>query len=173
MGWRGGGRGRSGYWPGRGPFSSLPPWQRPGWLYGYGRGLGLGRGYGLGYYGSGYRYSPYVCQRFPWLPRWWWANPSYGYSWPYPPSPDPQGELDRLQVEKEALAKAIEEMRRHVEEGTTPTTWPQYPQTYYGVPPFMAPSPDQEKTFLEQQSSAIEAQMEDIRKRLEELEREG
>ena len=29
MGWRG-------RWPGRGPFSNLPPWQRPGWLYGRG-----------------------------------------------------------------------------------------------------------------------------------------
>ena len=34
MGWRR--RGRSGFWPGRGPFSYLPPWQRPGWLYGRG-----------------------------------------------------------------------------------------------------------------------------------------
>ena len=37
MGWRG----RAfnpwfGPWPGRGPFSYLPPWQRPGWLYGPG-----------------------------------------------------------------------------------------------------------------------------------------
>ena len=32
MGW---GRRGSG-WPGRGPFSYLPPWQRPGWLYGRG-----------------------------------------------------------------------------------------------------------------------------------------
>ena len=31
MGWQ-----RSGHWPGRGPFSFLPPWQRPGWLYGRG-----------------------------------------------------------------------------------------------------------------------------------------
>ncbi|MBC7128120.1 MAG: DUF5320 domain-containing protein [Thermoplasmatales archaeon] len=23
-------------WPGRGPFSYLPPWQRPGWLFGRG-----------------------------------------------------------------------------------------------------------------------------------------
>lgn len=34
---RGRGRGRNqGAWPGRGPFSHLPPWQRPGWLYGPG-----------------------------------------------------------------------------------------------------------------------------------------
>jgi len=36
MGWRGRGGGRPGPWPGRGPFSYLPPWQRPGWLYGRG-----------------------------------------------------------------------------------------------------------------------------------------
>lgn len=38
MGWRGRGRGggMSGPWPGRGPFSYLPPWQRPGWVYGRG-----------------------------------------------------------------------------------------------------------------------------------------
>ncbi|MGB9914830.1 MAG: DUF5320 domain-containing protein [Candidatus Bathyarchaeales archaeon] len=34
MGWRG--RGWTSPWPGRGPFSHLPPWQRPGWLYGRG-----------------------------------------------------------------------------------------------------------------------------------------
>ncbi|PUA31301.1 MAG: hypothetical protein B9J98_06815 [Candidatus Terraquivivens tikiterensis] len=51
--WRGGGW--AGPWPGRGPFSYLPPWQRPGWLFGFGRGL-----------------------------RWWWAYPLYaGYIWPF------------------------------------------------------------------------------------------
>ena len=34
MGWRG--RGWASTWPGRGPYSGLPPWQRPGWLYGRG-----------------------------------------------------------------------------------------------------------------------------------------
>ena len=34
MGWRG--RGWADPWPGRGPFSNLPPWERPGWLYGRG-----------------------------------------------------------------------------------------------------------------------------------------
>ena len=34
MGWRG--REWTGPWPGRGPYSNLPPWQRPGWLYGRG-----------------------------------------------------------------------------------------------------------------------------------------
>lgn len=35
-GWFGRGRGGFGPWPGRGPFSYLPPWQRPGWLFGRG-----------------------------------------------------------------------------------------------------------------------------------------
>ncbi|MGB9842420.1 MAG: hypothetical protein ACPLKZ_06860 [Candidatus Bathyarchaeales archaeon] len=34
MGWKG--RDWTSTWPGRGPFSHLPPWQRPGWLYGRG-----------------------------------------------------------------------------------------------------------------------------------------
>ncbi len=81
MGWRGrgwtGGWGWSCPWPGRGPFSYLPPWMRPGWLYGFGRGWGLRWWWG---------YNPWVCARFPWLPRWWWAYPGYwaygGYPWP-------------------------------------------------------------------------------------------
>jgi hypothetical protein len=36
MGWRGRGTQGLGRWPGHGPFSDLPPWQRPGWLYGRG-----------------------------------------------------------------------------------------------------------------------------------------
>ena len=34
MGWKG--RIWAGPWPGRGPYSHLPPWERPGWLYGRG-----------------------------------------------------------------------------------------------------------------------------------------
>ncbi len=45
MGWRGGGRGRGGGWkgpwPGRGPFSHLPPWQRPGWVFGLKMGYSM------------------------------------------------------------------------------------------------------------------------------------
>jgi hypothetical protein len=39
LAWRWFGRGRGGWlgpWPGRGPFSDLPPWERPGWVYGRG-----------------------------------------------------------------------------------------------------------------------------------------
>lgn len=45
---RGGGRGGGrGLWPGNGPFRHLPPWERPGWLYG--RGSCWSLGYQTGY----------------------------------------------------------------------------------------------------------------------------
>jgi len=162
-------RGRRGRYPGNGPFRDLPPYQRPGRLYGYGRGMGYGRGYG--YYSAGYgrgSVSPYSCARFPWLPRWWWDDPKYGSSWPYPPTPNTGAELDRLQTERMALEKDIEAMRRHVEEGTTPATWPTQPLPYYGTGAY-APSPEQEKELLEGQMTAIASQMEAIKKRLEEI----
>jgi len=166
MGWRGRGGGRGGRWPGAGPFSNLPPWQRPGRLYGYGRGYGLGYGRPYGYGDS----SPYTCARFPWLPRWWWANPSYQYTGPNPPTLDPSAELERLKAEKDALIGEIEEMKRHVEAGTTPTSFPLRGTTPYGFPPYGV-APEGERQFLEQQRDAIASGMEAIKKRLEELEK--
>lgn len=61
-GWRGRGGGWAGPWPGRGTFSHLPPWQRPGWT------LRMGARYG-GWPG-GYPIIPWICARLPWLPRW-------------------------------------------------------------------------------------------------------
>ncbi|MCK4582926.1 DUF5320 domain-containing protein [Candidatus Bathyarchaeota archaeon] len=173
MGWRGRGGGR-GRWPGRG-------------LYGYGRGFGYGPGYGrglgygyggfgygrgMGYYGRGYGYTgdPSKCVRFPWMTRWWWADPKYGSSGPYPPTPNTSAELDRLQAERAALEGNIAEMKRHVEEGTTPATWSTQPFPYYGTGAY-APSPEQEKKLLEEQKEMIASQMEDIKKRLEQLEK--
>ncbi|WP_455364526.1 hypothetical protein [[Eubacterium] cellulosolvens] len=53
---------RRGPWPGAGPFSGLPPWQRPGWLYGRRMGRGMFNpyfGYG-GFPGSmGYGFTQY------------------------------------------------------------------------------------------------------------------
>ncbi|MFW9833783.1 MAG: DUF5320 domain-containing protein [Candidatus Thorarchaeota archaeon] len=43
---RSGGRGR---WPGNGPFRDLPPWERPGWLYGRGSCWYMGYRPGVGY----------------------------------------------------------------------------------------------------------------------------
>jgi len=61
MGYRERGYGR--FYPGNGPFRDLPPWERPGWLYGTG-------------VDGAVTADPYSCQRFPWLPRRWWASPS-------------------------------------------------------------------------------------------------
>ena len=53
---RSGGRGR---WPGNGPFRDLPPWEKPGWLYG--RGSCWSMGYRPGFVGStGYPATPLV-----------------------------------------------------------------------------------------------------------------
>ena len=96
MGWRGRGRGSDwvGLWPGRGPFSYLPPWQRPGWLFGRG-----------------------AC---------WWLLAPYAQ-----------------------------------------TTPPQAPDV---LPPAYTPIPQQEKIMLENQAKWLEQTLEQIRKRLEELE---
>jgi hypothetical protein len=62
----------------------LPPWQRPGWLFGFGRAFSR--------WLWGYPYNPWMCARFPWLPRWWWTYPQHwywsscaGYTWPFLP----------------------------------------------------------------------------------------
>jgi len=79
MAWFGWG-GRGGWWgpwPGRGPFSYLPPWQRPGWLFGRGACWWL-LGYPWWGYGAPYSYgAPYAgwgAYRPPWgyYPYGWW-----------------------------------------------------------------------------------------------------
>jgi len=106
-------RGRRGGYPGNGPFRDLPPWQRPGRVYGY------GRGYGRGY---GYTGDPTKCARFPWLPRWWWSNPDYQGAVPVPPAdvsamgpvPDErvylQDQTKYLEQELVAIKKRLEEL---------------------------------------------------------------
>jgi len=110
-------RGRRGRYPGNGPFRDLPPWQRPGRVYGYGRGYSLGYGRGYGYTGD-----PTKCARFPWLPRWWWSNPDYQGAVPVPPAdvsamgpvPDErvylQDQTKYLEQELAALRKRLEEL---------------------------------------------------------------
>lgn len=64
--------GWAGPWPGRGPFSYLPPWQRPGWVFGRGACWWL---FGPWYW----RYAPYPWYGFyyphiaySWYPWYWW-----------------------------------------------------------------------------------------------------
>jgi hypothetical protein len=105
------GYGRRAYFdelPGRGPFSHLPPWQRPGHAYG-GRGYGRGRGA-----------NPQTCARFSGLPRWWWANPTNTYQ---SPTPTPQDELaaledskKQLNEEKASIEQEINDIETHLKE---------------------------------------------------------
>ncbi len=71
-GWKGR-RGWSGPWPGNGPFSHLPPWERPGWVY--------GRGYC--WWPSGYpwlaRYGWYGYPTTYWWRPYWYPNPYLPY----------------------------------------------------------------------------------------------
>ncbi len=71
-GWGGGWRwGWSGPWPGRGPFSHLPPWQRPGWLFGRGACWWLFGG-PWGWYRPWTPYYAYPPFYYPYYPWWYW-----------------------------------------------------------------------------------------------------
>lgn len=108
MGWRGRRR-----WPGNGPFRDLPPWQRPGRMYGNG---GYDRDYS----------DPTRCARFPELPRWWWANPDYHQQAPniegtnvvpqYPPLANPEQEKAILQQELDMIGKEMEAIKKRLQE---------------------------------------------------------
>jgi len=109
MGWGWGGRGRGGWfgpWPGRGPFSHLPPWQRPGWLFGRGACWWL--------------FGP---------PAWYGRYPSYPPTYPpqysggYPPTPywyqAPQSledEVAALEESKKDLEEELKGVEARIEE---------------------------------------------------------
>jgi hypothetical protein len=109
MGWQN----RQNQYPGRGPFSNLPPWQRPG------RGCG-GRGYG-----RRYNVNPNQCARYPNLPRWWWANSITPQKLP---TPIPQNEIStleeckkQLEDEKTSIEQEINSLEAHLKELKTAT----------------------------------------------------
>ena len=92
--------GRRNRYPGKGPFRDLPPYQRPGYIYGGGRG----------YWGT----DPTKCARFPWLQRWWWANPDAGT--PIVPTSAPESEKEFLETQLGYLSKEIEQIKNRLEE---------------------------------------------------------
>ena len=99
--------GRRNRYPGNGPFSDLPPYQRPGFLYGGGRG----------YWGT----DPTKCAQFPWLPRWWWANPENIPEGTAPPAAA-STEKEFLENQLEYLAKEMEQIKSRLEDlGKTET----------------------------------------------------
>ncbi|RLE53843.1 MAG: hypothetical protein DRJ26_02840 [Candidatus Methanomethylicota archaeon] len=84
-GWGRGRRGWIGPWPGRGPFSHLPPWMRPGWLFGRGACWWLfGAPWGLRWYYPMFypMYYPYYMY-YPWM-SWWMYYPMYYTPWMRP-----------------------------------------------------------------------------------------
>lgn len=86
-GWMGGRSGWAGGWPGRGPFSYLPPWQRPGWLYGRGACWVFYRA--PGWSAPWYWYRPYYAPPYSYYPyaAWPYQTPPvsgyYPYAFPY------------------------------------------------------------------------------------------
>lgn len=61
-----------------------------------GRGMGYGRSRGCRFFG-------HHCFRFPWLPRWWWADEGSGSTMPAP--------TDEKEMLKEQLAALEEDMK--------------------------------------------------------------
>jgi hypothetical protein len=107
--------------------------------------------FGMGPYGwlmagYGYPYWGWRCRWFPWLPRWWWTG-AYG---PITPFTTTAGYT--------------------MPAATTPSM--AYPSPYgVGYPSMGVPqlSNEQERQMLEGQATAIQRQLDQIRKRLEEL----
>ena len=100
MAWGWGGRGRGGWfgpWPGRGPFSHLPPWERPGWMFGRGACwwlFGPPGGYG----------------RYPLIARPdWYRTPLYA-------PPRPEDEITALEESKKDLEKELKGVDARIEE---------------------------------------------------------
>jgi hypothetical protein len=106
MGWRGRGR-----YPGNGPYRNTAPRCRQGILYGYGRG---------------YRpfSNPTKCSSFPWLKRWWWANPdSKQGNTPnrtnvplYPLANTSDQEKEMLQQDLNFMIKEMEAIKKRLQE---------------------------------------------------------
>jgi len=142
--------------------------------------FGWGRGFGRGF---GWWGNPYVCARFPWLPRWWWTG-MYGPMTPFTGAPGmpytPYGQYGTYATSAPTAAP-----------WTTYTPYYAPPYSTYAPPapamPSMAypspytPSPyptgaeipqipkEQEKQMLEGQAAALQQQLDQIKKRLEEL----
>ena len=72
----------------------------------------------------GYGYQPgavipsfYRCQRFPWLPRWWWAGIDPGFQAPFQsPAFSKEEELSVLREEATALEEELKVIRKRIEE---------------------------------------------------------
>jgi hypothetical protein len=78
---------------------------------------------------------------------------------------------EQIKGEQESISRRIEELKKMIEEGTSPrVTSPAGQMPFWGQMPYgPAPTPEQEKQMLEQQAEWLKRQIDDINKRLEEL----
>ncbi|MBC7081321.1 MAG: DUF5320 family protein [Thermoplasmatales archaeon] len=81
-------------WPGRGPFSYLPPWQRPGWLFGRGACWWL--------------FNPYFAT--PWLPTASFPTPTTSFA------PTKEWEKEILKKEIELIEQELERIKNRLSE---------------------------------------------------------
>ncbi|MCD6491020.1 MAG: DUF5320 domain-containing protein [Candidatus Njordarchaeia archaeon] len=87
-----------GFWPGRGPFSYLPPWLRPGWL------LGPGSGWWLLFTGQ-----------YPWFPAGY--NPAVGLQYLTQLGIiTPEQELTMLENYKKTLEETLKNIEKRINE---------------------------------------------------------
>ena len=98
MGWRGRGRGM---WPGRGPFSYFPPWQRPGWVYGRGACWWL--------------YAPYLRTIIPTIPEQTSIPPTVPAT-PFMPTMSKEQEIPILKQQMKLLQSQLDTIRKRLEE---------------------------------------------------------
>jgi hypothetical protein len=78
----------------------------PGYWGSYSRGRGFRRWWNYPY---GWR-----CWRYPWLPRWWWAN--FDYQNDRQPQMSAEAELAFLREEAEDLKKQLKEVKARIQE---------------------------------------------------------
>lgn len=142
--------------------------------------FGWGRGFGRGF---GWGGNPYVCARFPWLPRWWWAG-MYGpitpfttalgtsytpyYAPPYSTYGTPAAAMPSMMYSPYATSP-------YSTYGTPATAMPSMTYSPYATSPYSigAEIPqipkEQERQMLEGQATALQQQLDQIKKRLEEI----
>ncbi len=136
--------------------------------------FGWGRGFGRGF---GWGGNPYVCARFPWLPRRWWTG-MYGPMTPFTGAPG-MPYMSYGQYGTPGMPYSPDYTSPYGQYGTYAPPAPAMPSMTY--PPPYAPSPyptgaeipqipnEQERQMLEGQATALQQQLDQITKRLEEL----
>jgi len=138
--------------------------------------------FGMGPYGwmgmYGYPYWGWRCRWFPWLPRWWWTG-MYGPITPFMGAPGtsytPYGQYDTYTTSAPTVAPWTAYAPYSLPPYSTytpPTT--AMPNAAYPFPyPTGAEAPqiprEQEREMLESQAAALQQQLDQIKKRLEEL----